>query len=276
MQSNIRENIMKYAQLIIGLLAGTAIGGAVVAGTGAPIGVGAGMDTESVKKIVREVIADEPKLIMESVQKFQMEEQKKQSAGASEMLKDKSVRDQLFNNSSHAAVGPKDSKRVVVEFFDYNCPVCKTQFKTIDAARKKDPTIRAIFIEYPIFGPVSDTNSKLGLAVARLYPEKYYDFHDKMMGTAGHGPGNNDMTFKFIKELGMDVDKVKAESEKKETTDILEKNHALGNTLNVRGTPLLIIGDEIIPHAIGLEELESRLSAAGDGGAKAVDAVKPE
>ena len=260
---------MKYAQLIIGLLVGTALGGSVVASTGSSLGGSAApADSEAIKKIVREVIAQEPKLILESVQKFQIEEQKKQSADASGMLKDKSIHDQIYNNPDNASTGPKDSKHVAVEFFDYNCPVCKMMFKNLDAALKQDPSVRVVFIEYPIFGPVSDTNAKLGLAVNRLYPEKYYDFHEKMMGTPGHGPGNNEPTYKFIKELGMDVEKVKAESEKKEVIDILEANRELGSKLHVQGTPMLIIGDEIIPHAIELEELKSKLAGGKNDGKK--------
>ena len=262
---------MKYAQLFIGLLAGTALGGAVMATTGAP--AGGSMNEEAIKKIVRQTIMDEPKLIMDSVQKYQMDEQKQQGADASTALKqDAALHDALYNNPANAFVGPKDSKRTIVEFFDYNCPVCKMQFKILNDLVKSDPTVRVIFVEFPIFGPVSDLNAKLGLAVWKLYPEKYYDFHDKMMGTPGHGPGNNEPTYKFIKDLGMDVDKVKAEADKKETSDIIDKNRELGDKLHVRGTPMLIVGDETIPHAVEMDELKSRLDAAG----KAADAPKAD
>jgi protein-disulfide isomerase len=260
---------MKYAQLVIGLLVGTALGGSVIAATGAaPSGAGA-QDSEAIKKIVREVIDQEPKLILDSVQKYQIAEQQKKVADASQALKDSAVREKLFNNPDAASFGAKDAPHVIVEFFDYNCPVCKTQFKALDELTKKDKNLRIVFIEFPIFGAVSDTNSKLGLAVNRLYPEKYFAFHEKMMSVPGHGPGNNEPTLKFIKELGMDVEKVKAESEKKEVADILVANRELGDKLQVRGTPLLVIGDEIIPHAVGLEELESRLNALKAEAAKA-------
>ncbi|MDX2095864.1 MAG: DsbA family protein [Alphaproteobacteria bacterium] len=254
---------MRYTQLVIGFLVGTALGGSVIAGTGiAPTGAGAtATDSESIKKIVREVIAQEPQLILDSVQKFQVEEQKKQSADAGQALNDKDVYDKLYNNPNTASYGPKDTKHVVVEFFDYNCPVCKVMFKSLDTLAKKDKTLRILFVEYPIFGAVSDMNSKLGLAVHRLHPEKYYAFHEKMMGVEGHGPGNNEPTLAFIKELGMDVEKVKAEANSPEVAAILDDNRKLGAKLHVQGTPLLVIGGEIIPHAMGLEELESRVNA---------------
>ena len=256
---------MKYAQLIIGLLAGTALGGAVVAGTGAPLGgnTGGTMNDEAVKKIVRDVISSEPQLIMDSVQKYQMDEQKKQAADASGKLNDPKIVDALYKSMDNASVGPKDSKKTIVEFFDYNCPVCKMQFKAIDTLVKKDPDLRVIFIEFPIFGPISDQNAKIGLAVWRLYPEKYYAFHEKMISTPGHGPGNNDATYAFVKDLGMNVDKVKAEAAKDDINGILERNRAVGTELHVQGTPMLIVGGETIPHAVDLDELEADLKKDG-------------
>jgi protein-disulfide isomerase len=244
--------MLKYAQLVIGLLAGTAIGGSVVASTGAsPLGAAGAGDAEGVRKIVREVIMAEPKLILDSVQKFQMEQQKQQAGSASDALKNPDVRKQIYNDPNAASFGPKDSKRVVAEFFDYNCGACKMMFKSLDQLTKKDKAARVVFHEYPIFGPVSETNSKLGIAVNRLYPEKYFDFHAKMM--THEGRVDEKVALDYAKSLGMDADKLKAESEKKEVADILDANRALGAKIGIQGTPTLAVGDEIVPHAMSLE-----------------------
>lgn len=251
---------MKYAQLVIGLLIGTALGGSVIAATDAAPRTSGGGDNESIKTIVREVIAQEPQLILDSVQKYQMAEQQKKAEKANDALKDAAVREQIFNNADAPNHGPKDSKRVIVEFFDYNCGVCKQMFKGLETLAKKDATVRVVFFEFPIFGETSDTNAKIALAVNRLYPEKYFDFHAKMMTNPARGTDAK-VALGFAKALGMDADKVKAESEKKEVADILVANRALGEKLHVQGTPLLIIGDEIIPHALSPEDLEARVNA---------------
>lgn len=251
---------MKYAQLVIGLLIGTALGGSVIAATDAAPRASGGGDNESIKTIVREVIAQEPQLILDSVQKYQIAEQQKKAEKANDALKDAAVREQIFNNADAPNHGPKDSKRVIVEFFDYNCGVCKQMFKGLETLAKKDATVRVVFFEFPIFGETSDTNAKIALAVNRLYPEKYFDFHAKMMTNPARGTDAK-VALGFAKALGMDADKVKAESEKKEVADILVANRALGEKLHVQGTPLLIIGDEIIPHALSPEDLEARVNA---------------
>jgi protein-disulfide isomerase len=247
---------MKYAQLIMGLFAGVAIGGSVVASTGKTMS-GSALDADAVKKIVREVIAEEPALIMDSVQKFQDGEQSKKIQGASEALKDKAFRDQVYNDVGIGSVGPKDSKRVIVEFFDYNCPACKMQYKEIDALVKKDKTVRVLFREYPIFGEVSETNSRLGIAVVRIAPEKYFAFYEKMHSHKGRISESDALG--FIKELGIDVEKAKTEAAKPETAAAIEANRKIGEALHIQGTPTLIVGDEVIPHAAGADEIIGKL-----------------
>jgi protein-disulfide isomerase len=249
---------MKYAQLLIGLLAGTALGGSVIAGTGiSPSGSAPLGDAEATKQIVRDVIMNEPKLIIESVQKFQMDEQKKAMQGANEQLKDADVQKALYEDPNAAVVGNKNATRTIIEFFDYNCGACKMMFKSIDELLQKDKDVRVIFHEYPIFGPVSETNSKLGIAVWRLYPDQYLNFHVKMI--THEGRVDEKIALDFAKSLGMDTDKIKAESEKPDVAAALDANRQLGEKLGIRGTPTLIVGDEIVPHALSFEELESRL-----------------
>ena len=169
---------MKYAQLVMGLLIGTALGGAVVASTGEPGTGGSGLSRDDIKAIVRETISEEPTLIISSVQKYQEGERSKAQQSANDALKDKALRAEVFDAKTAGVYGTNE-KRTIVQFFDYNCPACKMQHQALNTLLAKDKDIRIIFREYPIFGPTSDENSRLGLAVARLAPEKYYDFYEK-------------------------------------------------------------------------------------------------
>lgn len=260
---------MKYAQLLIGLLAGTALGGAVVAATGKSTV----NDPEAIKAIVRQVISEEPKLLIDSVEKFQFEQQRKMQSTSNEVLKDQTVRDKIFNDPAAASVGPKDSKRVVAEFFDYNCGACKFMFKGLQELLAKDKSVRVVFHEFPIFGPTSETNSRIGIAVNRLYPEKYYDFHVKMMSAPGHA--DEKAAYGFIKELGMDEEKVKTEAAKQDITNVFMSNRALGELLRIQGTPTLVIGNEVVPHALNLQDLTEKLDQAAAAPSPAPEA-KPE
>lgn len=245
---------MKYAQLISGLLIGTALGGSVVAATGS----GSASD-ERIKEIVRETISEEGKLIIDAVQKFQQGEQKEQSAKASEALQDGTYDDRLFNDENSPFIGPANSKRVVVEFFDYNCPACKMQFKALDELAEKDKEAKIVFKEYPIFGEQSEINSKIGIAVHRADPDKYFPYHKKMMTFEGRA--DKAAALKFVKEIGLDPKKIEKDAMGDEVGKILTAERQLGGELKIQGTPSMVVGKELVPHALPYDELEKKLNA---------------
>ncbi len=248
---------MKYAQLLIGLLAGTALGSTVIAGSLG--GSSSGLTEDAVKKIVRETISAEPKLIMDSVQKFQESQREESLKSASDALKDKSLKEAVYNAKDTASTGPADSAKVIVEFFDYNCHVCRDQYKVIAQVLAQDKSIRVLFREFPIFGASSETNSKIGLAVSRIAPEKYLAFHEKMMTHEGR-TGEKE-ALEFVKAVGIDVEKVKAEMKNPAIDDILKANRELGDKLHIQGTPTFVIGEEMIPHGLGADEIVQKLGA---------------
>lgn len=242
------------------LLAAFALGGGLswaAATQGVLPTAASGVGEDKIKEIVRQVIQDEPKLIIDSVQNMQNAERQQKVAKASEALKDDTIRLALFNNSNSPFIGRADSEKTVVEFFDYNCPACKMQFKALEELHAANPEIKIIFKEFPIFGEVSDKNSAIGLAVHRVAPEKYFEFHTKMM--TAEGRVDEAATLEIVKALGIDVEKIKAEAAKQEVKDILTSYRELGNKLHVQGTPTLVIGDEVVPNAASKEDILAKL-----------------
>ncbi len=253
---------MKYAQLIMGLLIGTALGGAVVASQGSPIGGGNASD-EHIKQVVRDTISGDGKLLLESIQKYQSDQQANSVNEASEALKDPATHDAIFKDDSLAFVGNPDGKHVIAEFFDYNCPVCHMQYNVFTDMLKEDKELKIIFHEFPIFGPESDENSKVGFGVNKFYPKKYFAFHQKMMSGRGHDitPAKVDG---YMKDLGFDVAKIRAYAKSDEADQKLQQARELAQKLKLQGTPTLVVGDTVIPHAVEKGELESRLNAAAN------------
>ncbi len=247
---------MKYAELAAGLLIGTALGGVIAANSATPGGASASKD--EVREIVRQVISQEPQLILDSVQKYQEDQHNSELGKANAMVKDPAVQEAIYGAGHAPFVGPADSKKVVVEFFDYNCPACKMQFEELAKFIKKDKDVKVIFMEYPIFGPQSEANSRIGIAVYRLGGDKYFDFHTLMMKHEGRT--DEKTALKYAQQVGLDPEKVKAESKTKEVADMLASKRELGNKLQLSGTPTLIVGDELVPHALGLADLENKLN----------------
>ena len=256
---------MKYAQLVMGLLVGTALGGTVIAATGKDLGAQpvagatAGLDKDAIKALVRETIMEEPQLILESVQKFQQDQRVKDTQGASDALKDPALLKAVMEPKIAASFGPKNSKKVIVEFFDYNCPVCKMQHKILKDLMSKDKELRLVLREYPIFGPSSDFNSAIGLAIHLNHPEKYQAYFEQMLEQPGHG--DEKAMLKIVKDLGLDIEKLKEQAKAPEVEATMKENREIGEKLHIQGTPTLIVNGQIIPHAAPADELEARLKA---------------
>jgi len=245
---------MKHTQTLAAFVIGALVGGGAIAATS----TGGSVDRAEVEAIVKEYIENNGGVIMSSVQKWQEQERSGKLAKASEVLKDPEIQKAIYENPHSAVIGNPDSKAVVVEFFDYNCPACKMAFKAIDELIAKDKDVKVILKEFPIFGPVSDTNAKIGLAVYKLAPGKYYDFHKKMMSIEGRA--DEAMATKFATEVGISEADLKAEVAKPEYDQIVSSMKELASKLGLQGTPSIVIGDELIPHALDYNGLEEKLS----------------
>ena len=70
---------------------------------------------------------------------------------------------------------------------------------------------------------------------------------------------NNDIITEIARESKVDINKMFNSMNNKKVSDKLRKNIEIGKILGVRGTPALIIGNEIIPGAISKDEILSFL-----------------
>jgi protein-disulfide isomerase len=114
----------------------------------------------------------------------------------------------------------------LVEMFDYNCGYCRTAVPDMAALIAEDPNLKIILKEFPILSGVIDAGAALSAAEA---------------------VGGN--------RVAMMID-----MNKSTIGDTLQKSYELAEALNVSGTPTYIIGDELIPGAIGLEALKKKIA----------------
>jgi protein-disulfide isomerase len=64
-----------------------------------------------------------------------------------------------------------------------------------------------------------------------------------------NGPIQPDTVFKIAGDVGLDIEKLKADMQAPEVDELIEKNLQLGTAMGVQGTPAFFIGDEAIPGA---------------------------
>lgn len=210
-------------------------------------------------ELIREYLVNNPEVIIESMTAYQTKQQEAGTKAARDAIN--ANKDSIYHKKTDPFVGDKNASVIIVEFFDYNCSACKYMFKSLDALVKeglKDTKI--VFKEFPIFGETSQKLAKIGLALYAVAPDKYYDFHAKMM--AHKGTSDVETAYAYAKEVGVSQQKLEAELSSGNYATLQEEAASLGETLQIRGTPFLIIGEEPVPHAIDETELREFVEKA--------------
>ncbi len=146
----------------------------------------------------------------------------------------------------------------LVEFFDYQCGYCKSVVDRVAGTVAKDKNVRWVFKEFPILGPVSVYASRAALAAHRQ--DKYQELHLAMMRS--RGKLTEQKVLRFAAEAGLDVARLEADMKTPEIATLIERNMALAEALNVRGTPAFVIGDVVVPGAIDAATLNRLIAAA--------------
>ncbi len=213
-------------------------------------------DRGAIEKIVREYLITHPEVLVEAMQALETRQQAATEVKTRAALKEN--RDEIFNDFASPVGGNPKGDVTVVEFFDYNCGYCKAVHNDALKLVKDDGRIRYVYKEFPILGPGSVTAAKAALA-ARAQG-KYVEAHNALMGHRGRL--DDSTILRLVGELGLNMDKLKADMESAAVTRTVEKNLALADKLGVRGTPAFVIGDALSPGAIKLDEMKRMVAEA--------------
>ena len=158
-----------------------------------------------------------------------------------------------YNKGELPIVGNPDAKYTIVEFFDYRCGYCSKQANDLAKLLEEKNNVKIIYLEFPIFGGISDTVARIALSIWNSNPGLYFDIHNKFMNL---GPRmKKDNIIDILNELKLNGELIFAEAEKDVDNKIILKNRSLAQSLNLRGTPVLIINDNLSPGYLKYENL---------------------
>lgn len=240
------------------LFAFTATSLALFNPSGALAGDGLNDDQKKdVEKVVQEYILKNPEILIKAIQQYQIRQQIAEKEQARKNLI--ALGPDLRESPGSPVIGNQEGDVTVIEFFDYRCGYCKRVFPTIQALLKEDTDIRYVFKEFPILGPDSLIASQASLAVWQLWPEKYLDFHAALM--KARGQLNKQKVLSLAEDLDLDVDDLGEEMESAAVRGELNKNMELAERLGISGTPAFIVGDQLVPGAISLDQLQKMVAA---------------
>lgn len=216
----------------------------------------------AMEDFVRDFILDNPEVLIEAVNRYKQNEEKKQDQEALSSL-DK-YRSFLYYNKDMPQTGNPKGDITVIEFFDYNCGYCKRAYEAVQETLDKDKNVRFVFVELPI---LSDT-SKLAAnwAMAAHKQGKYFEFHKGLM--TFNGPKTEEAMVKVATDLGLDITRMRKDAASEETKALLAKKVEVAQALHISGTPGFIIGDQIVRGYVPYEGMKAIIDDARKGKTK--------
>ena len=215
-------------------------------------------EREAIEQVIHDYLLKHPEVVIEALRAGQEAEKAREAAEAKAEIAKR--RDELLNDPTSPVGGNPKGDVTIVEFFDYRCPYCKQMEPGLEALIKEDPKLRVVYKEFPILGPDSLIASRVALAAARQGNDKYLRFHAAMMSTKGQI--NEAVILKVAEDSGLDIAKIKADMKSPEIEALIKKNYELADSLDIKGTPALIIGDSMTPGAVDVATLRKLVAEA--------------
>jgi protein-disulfide isomerase len=239
------------------LLATTAALGVLLAPLAAPRAQDALTEAQRAQfeSVIKDYLMKNPEVIEEAMAALEKKRADEQAEARRRLISEQSSI--LINSARQAEMGNRQGDVTVVEFFDYNCGFCKRGLADTNALLETDKKVRYVLKEFPVLGPGSVEAAQVSIAVNRIAPDKHAEFHNKLLG--GRGQANKARALEVAKEVGIDVKKVEAALADPEVAATIEENYALANGLGLTGTPTYVIGNDVVPGAVGLEALKKRI-----------------
>jgi protein-disulfide isomerase len=215
-----------------------------------------------IEGIVRDYLVRNPEVLLEAMDALQAKRaaedqlaQKGAIAGAGSSL---------YASPEGTVLGNPNGDVTIVEFFDYNCGYCKHALGDMETLVENDPKLRFVLKEIPVLGEQSVAASHVSTAFRHLAPAKYGDFHKKLL--ASKGIADADRAIAVAADFGIEEPALREAMKSPEVNAVLADNERLAGLLKISGTPSYVVGNEVVPGAIGADGLAAKIASVRECG----------
>lgn len=192
---------------------------------------------------VREYLVENPEVIIEAIEVLEARQAEAEARADIEMIAANA--DELFNDGVSWVGGNPDGDVTVVEFMDYRCGYCRRAVPEVAALLAADQNIRLVIKEFPILGEASVQSARFAVSTKNIAGmDAYKQVHDALLEFSGEP---NDVSLRRLAQgLGLDADAIMDGMDAPEVTAELQRNRALGQRLQISGTPSFVVGGEML------------------------------
>jgi protein-disulfide isomerase len=200
-------------------------------------------DPERIERIIRDYLVNKPEILVEMTNELDKRQAAEQSVQQQKAISQNA--DAIFRSPVSHVAGNPNGDVSVVEFFDYNCPYCRHALPDVLKLMNEDGKVRLVLKELPILSDDSVASAKLALAANKQ--GKYFEMYQKLLSEPGKA--DKDKSLWIAKELGLNIDQLQKDAESPDIKKALDESKELAQKLDLKGTPMFLIGDRVIAGA---------------------------
>jgi protein-disulfide isomerase len=167
-------------------------------------------------------------------------------------------------------LGRPDAPVHIMEFADFECPACANYTVVTEPdVRKRIIDSGLAQVTYYDFPLPQHKNTLVASEAAACANDqgKFWEMHDRLF--QGQGDWNTQATSDpakvmkgYAKDLGLDVDRWQQCVDRRTHERDILANKAEGERHHVNETPTFVVGDRIVPGAIGFDQLRAFVDSA--------------
>jgi protein-disulfide isomerase len=206
--------------------------------------------------LIRQELVQDPSILRDAIASLQAQDQASQAQAQSSAIA--AARTALTGDSADPAIGNPHARIAVVEFYDTRCPYCREMRPELSALAHQDPNVRVVFKDIPILGPNSVIEARALLAAQR---QGGYAAMQAALMTDSAPPTDANLRATATR-LGMNPDRLLHDMSDPAIAAKLAANTALAQSLGITGTPAIVIGNQLVPGAISLDDLQKLVDQA--------------
>jgi protein-disulfide isomerase len=111
-----------------------------------------------------------------------------------------------------------------------------------------------------VLGEGSVAAAQVAVRVNQLAPERYAEFHDKLISERGQV--NGERALAVAEEMGLDRQKIAREVDSESVKATITEVYDLAGKLSLTGTPSYVTAKEVVVGAVGYETLKQKIEDA--------------
>ena len=206
-------------------------------------------------EILRNALRTDPSILRDAVMVLQNADSERETTAARQAIA--TLGRSLTHAPGDPVAGNPDGDVTLVEFYDVRCPYCRRMLQPMAALLAQDRKLRVVFKDIPILGPASVIGARAALAAGRQ--GAYLKMREAMM------TGPADITQDVVKtasaRLGLDWERLQRDMADPAIQARLDENIQIAHRLGIQGTPAYIIGDQMLPGAVTVAELQTAIGS---------------